>query len=1127
MASAGTSPREARPPAMCPPKPLNSHPVAAPPKVSQGIDRPGPAELALMSPVTPGANLPRSVPSHPHGARKPDPPTAALPSPVASPSSHPSPSLSPRPTIPLNGPPAAAVAVPPVSDKPPAVTAVTAHLLRDGNATPCQPASNQSSPSVQHSTPRQSLAGGEEPSEISRSYALPTADPSPQPLQVITDGIQAQSLQTPTGPNQSPSTGPNAGSHTSGSHAIEFAIGSPLPQATPTPRLASEDLHWPSSTHWMQWKLRANALLNEARASSPQLGGPRALLLLNAFADGEKDIFYLVLHQIFCEMSRDARGLLAKLPILRHNHCQVGLTRLAELLEDNSKLPRSLLEAFCVFPRPLDHYMNAPWYKVILEQVVGCLSCLVTQLSYLKTETQHKIYERGYPPLVKELRREYSVKSPVLLGVLFVSICRHVYEPGKIDSLKHKFKKDLFLVSHHAGPDAYSSLIEEYRQIPMKARPTAPRPPVPDPQNQHPLQLQGAAPVGNSRPAVSSPVVSSPAVVSPTMQASGQPRPAYPSPHIQSPNMPNVPPNFQNAQYMDQYGRRISAQQAWQMSQRAHLQMAQAQGHPVQPVMLQPVDPGQGQGQNAQMGPIYMVAADQSSQVLVPVTAVPSQPVASSSPSHHCVPGWPSHMIQQQQPMSPQQVQYQQQQPQYPPTRRLSPGDLTAQFPSYTEVVSRTIHSRARQPSSVRPVPVSSPVVQVPQTQTQTSQPRVPVASPLLPDAGYRAPQTVQPNPMRLGLHQADLREPVKQLVRETPGGYEETALYQYLGGFLLSPTRVDPNVFSYRWNFSISAEDYQRFPRYTDKGQGQRLIRTFKPGCRTYRLRAIALPDSHKGKIQSFWPTANTTWPSVLYIFVNNNELYVRRKVHNGKDLPLDITRHLREGENEVNVHLLLGPGECQKFQYAMAIETMEVSEYNEVLARTRHILASETRANIKKRLKPTTDDDELAVVTDSLTIPLIDPFMAQVFNTPARSTHCNHIECFDLETFVTTRKSQSGPTAMNDNWRCPICKADARPQFLVVDHFFVDVREELKRDGCLETAQSIQVRADGTWDVKVVTDDGSPSSPTRCRLSQISSSAKRKADSMTGAAEQSSRAKHESPPDAPVQAPTIIEID
>jgi hypothetical protein len=35
-----------------------------------------------------------------------------------------------------------------------------------------------------------------------------------------------------------------------------------------------------------------------------------------------------------------------------------------------------------------------------------------------------------------------------------------------------------------------------------------------------------------------------------------------------------------------------------------------------------------------------------------------------------------------------------------------------------------------------------------------------------------------------------------------------------------------------------------------------------------------------------------------------------------------------------------------------------------------------------IKKRLSPTTDDDDLAVVTDNLTIDLVDPFMARIFD-------------------------------------------------------------------------------------------------------------------------------------------------
>lgn len=1146
MASAGagmSSPREARPGSISHPKLVNPSPKTAPSKVSQvsrEIDRPGPAEPALMSPVTPGANLQHyvSLQVQPNVASKPDPPTAAFPSPVPSPGSHPSPIQSPRPTVPSNVP-CPAVAVPSASDKPAAVGAVTAQPRRDENASPRQQAPSQPSPaSVRDQSPRQSLPGAAEPSDISRSSAPHIANPGPGPLQGIANGTQAQALQATRGPNWSPSMRPNSHSNPPGHHPI----GSPFQQATPTLPLASRQLGLPTSNHWMQWKLRSTGLLNEARACSPQVGGPRALLLVNACAcdlDDENkkktgDLFYLVLHQIFCEMSRDPQRILAGLPVLREKNCQDGLARLAELLEDNSKLPAPLLEAFCVFPVRLEDWVNAPWYKVILEEVVGFLSCLVTQFSYMKTETYRRIYERRHPPLVKELRQEYGVNSPILLGVIFMSICRHVYEPQKIDLLQRLFQKDSFLVQKDMPPDAFLPLVEEYRRIPMKpSTPVAPpRSPVSIPQNQRLPQPQGVASVEHPRSAVPSPVINSLAATSPALSANGQHHPTYLSPHIQFPGMPNVPQNIQQAQYVDQYGRRIPPQQAWQMTQMPNAQLAQGQGHPAQPVLLQPVDSAQGQGQNTQMGPVYMVAADQTPPVLVPISPVPSQLNPSASPSQYSVPGWPNHVVQPQSLQQIQQQQIQQQhqhQQQAQPPRSLSTGDPSMQLSAtcqaiQTPVINRTSHSTARQSPSVRPV--SASVVQVP--QTQTTRPRAPAVSPLLPPEGYRAPQTVQPCPMRLGLHQADLRDPVKQLVRLTPGGlFEETALYQYLGGFLVGPTRIDPDVFSYRWKFAISAEDYERFPRYADGKHGHRSIRMYQPGCRTYRLRTIALPASQTEQVQTFWPTANTTWPSVLYIFVNNNEMYVRRKVHNGKDLPLDITRHLRKGDNEVNIHLLLGPGECKNFHYALGIETMEISEYNVVLSRTRQAPASETRALIKERLKPTTDDDELAVVTDSLTIPLIDPFMAQVFNTPARSTRCNHIECFDLDTFIMTRQSQSGPAPMNDNWLCPICKADARPQFLVVDNFFVEVREALKRDGCLETAQSIQVGADGKWTVKTINDDASPSSPTRSRLSQPPSSRKRKADSMADGVSESARTKHESTPNVPVQEPTIIEID
>lgn len=49
-------------------------------------------------------------------------------------------------------------------------------------------------------------------------------------------------------------------------------------------------------------------------------------------------------------------------------------------------------------------------------------------------------------------------------------------------------------------------------------------------------------------------------------------------------------------------------------------------------------------------------------------------------------------------------------------------------------------------------------------------------------------------------------------------------------------------------------------------------------------------------------------------------------------------------------------------------------------------------------------------------------------------------------------------------DAWRCPICKADSRPQRLVVDGFLMAVRESLAAKNMLKT-RAINVESDGSW--------------------------------------------------------------
>ena len=59
-----------------------------------------------------------------------------------------------------------------------------------------------------------------------------------------------------------------------------------------------------------------------------------------------------------------------------------------------------------------------------------------------------------------------------------------------------------------------------------------------------------------------------------------------------------------------------------------------------------------------------------------------------------------------------------------------------------------------------------------------------------------------------------------------------------------------------------------------------------------------------------------------------------------------------------------------------------------------------------------------------------------------------------------------------MLDEWRCPVCNADARPQNLILDCFLVEVREELLRQKRLST-KAIVIEADGKWRPKLETRD------------------------------------------------------
>ncbi|KAF2017713.1 hypothetical protein BU24DRAFT_344609 [Aaosphaeria arxii CBS 175.79] len=340
--------------------------------------------------------------------------------------------------------------------------------------------------------------------------------------------------------------------------------------------------------------------------------------------------------------------------------------------------------------------------------------------------------------------------------------------------------------------------------------------------------------------------------------------------------------------------------------------------------------------------------------------------------------------------------------------------------------------------------------------------------SPLLPAAPFRLPQQRQPVPARFALHQAHLRSPTLKARQE------ETILYQYVDAFAVKPTRlVALGGRIAEWKVSISDEQMRSIPtNLFNNIAGAPSARVISQDSQLFRLRCITWNKSQPPS-EHEWATAPTSWCPSAYFTFNNQPLEMRKKIHYGKSLPVDLTPMIKPGENVLKIGIVRPSGDESYQTYLLAIEIVTTARHDTIVNKCVEencLSAPQVKEAIIQRLSGSSlDDEEIAIIQNNLTIGLLDPFSAsKMCDIPARGRACLHNECFDLETFLKTR-DRHGDCSVTDKWRCPICTADARPQHLVVDAFLQSVYAELDRDG-LKGVREIVVNQDGEWVPKAV---------------------------------------------------------
>lgn len=170
-------------------------------------------------------------------------------------------------------------------------------------------------------------------------------------------------------------------------------------------------------------------------------------------------------------------------------------------------------------------------------------------------------------------------------------------------------------------------------------------------------------------------------------------------------------------------------------------------------------------------------------------------------------------------------------------------------------------------------------------------------------------------------------------------------------------------------------------------------------------------------------------------------------------------MTPSVKQGLNEIKAGVI-GLGSNHSFHYQISLETIVIIDGPSFRARIATLDFESARARILSRLN--SSDPDIEIVQSTIVANLTDPFTSKLHGSlPVRGITCKHDQCFDLEIFLATRTARladfSRTKSIDSNQdpntpcrpealRCPICKADARPQSLVIDGFFLSVHESLK---------------------------------------------------------------------------------
>ncbi|KAL8769162.1 MAG: hypothetical protein Q9209_004796 [Squamulea sp. 1 TL-2023] len=797
-------------------------------------------------------------------------------------------------------------------------------------------------------------------------------------------------------------------------------------------------------------------------------------------ACNQNDHAYLLLHQIYC-MDLTQADFLGQLNCNGfHDEHINGIGMLTPLLLPNfQRMAHDSVHWFAHFPLPFEvmlHEYNI--YRKALESIKTCLALM----NHCWLKYRESCSKRLYPPLVEELVETLGMESPVLQSVVFRAILKDMWMGDTTDWCFHEaeamFQQNQLNVRQGRSQEKRKcdkqNIIIKYQQLkanhakheqnsnidstpnanssaaiktlsrtnpPTQVNPTSRGNP---PSQPAPILAQGVLAGSKNHFSVRPPTNQRRAPPPPNINTEVAHLPATTPASVITPILPSRPilPLEQHPTTLQGDARHLShlpsnstasvtpsvlPSKSYQTSQQSPTTLSSnARGH-----LISPPNPAPS-------------AALQASQARRPSLNGPS---AMSSPYSSPYPSTSPHIHSLQGTTRS-------------PAGRTGPWLVPPSSINRSHQISQMQANRP--PSNRRPL------------DRATEMPR-PGAVPhpgyrqlLLPPVGQIISTAAHPNPIVTALHQSQARSPFLAVVDDSGQPSTNTKYFRYVEGVAILHDRLQIGKRQHiDFNFSIGEDDRALLSGTMAGHNGAPSTRTVRLGSRFGRLRCVdvtRIADIRRDN-QRAWVTAPQAWPEHPTVIFNGKNLDIRKKIHYGKDLPIDVTAAIQPGNNKFSVSIISSETE-DKTEFAVGLETLQLVDTAEAKAMTGVLPYNEARQRVLRRLHSA--DPEIEVVNSSVVIDISDPYTSRIWDVPMRGRGCRHDQCFDLDVFLETRTSKrAGQPCDPDQFKCPICGGDARPQSLVKDEFFEVLRAELGKKNRLD-AKAIVMQQNGSWEVQ-----------------------------------------------------------